>query len=493
MQKLITPRKLANFLTIVYGISLVPLLWIGRYNYPGADDFTNGSKCRQIWMETHSLALVLKGAFTKAIEEWITWRGCFTSSFLSALPPNVFGERWYVITSWLVLGMLSVSNFYFLHKVFVKLLKADKYLSRCISALMSLVMVHCMVGRVEVFYWYSGAINYLFTHGIVLIFLGLLISSCFYNGTRKTIILAAASLLGFLSGGGNQVTILYTAIILFVAAGIMVYCKKWKRHKLLAIPVAFFWIGFFLNVASPGNLVRADGASGMNPVKAVLVSLHYGLRLAVDEWTTWPVIVMVLLMIAIFWHMAGETAFQFPFPVPVVLFGYGLYSSAATPPLFALGNIEAGRLQGTLFVMYITVLTLCVGYVTGWIRKKLDRSTAVNEKAGFSVNTCRYIIVCILFAGFAAAITVIPDAHYFTFSSALTDLGNGSARVYGQALEERTELYRSGEKNIVVEPLPAQPALLYFSDIKTDAEDWENKGVCRFYGLESVRVASYDE
>ncbi len=50
------------------------------------------------------------------------------------------------------------------------------------------------------------------------------------------------------------------------------------------------------------------------------------------------------------------------------------------------------------------------------------------------------------------------------------------------------ERYRSGEKNVEVEPLSVHPALLYFSDIKPDAEDWENRGLCRYYGIDSVVV-----
>ena len=153
-------------------------------------------------------------------------------------------------------------------------------------------------------------------------------------------------------------------------------------------------------------------------------------------------------------------------------------------------------MKALTFTMYILILTLCVGYVTGWVRKKWDALSAGSIKKQmsretenrFSISAIWCLTGCILFFGFAGMISIIPEPHYFTFSSALTDLGNGSAQAYRHALEERTELYRSGEKNIVVEPLPAQPALLYFSDIKADSEDWENRGVCRFYGLESVKV-----
>ena len=48
LTKRITPATLAVILTMVYLLSLVPLLWIGWYNYPSADDYSIGSNCRQI-------------------------------------------------------------------------------------------------------------------------------------------------------------------------------------------------------------------------------------------------------------------------------------------------------------------------------------------------------------------------------------------------------------------------------------------------------------
>ena len=70
----------------------------------------------------------------------------------------------------------------------------------------------------------------------------------------------------------------------------------------------------------------------------------------------------------------------------------------------------------------------------------------------------------------------------------ITDLANGSARAYGEARKERLKVYESGKKDVVVRELPTQPELLYFSDIKEDPEDWENRGLCKFYGFDSVRV-----
>ncbi len=499
--KYLTPKVMATVLTVVYAVSLIPLLWIGYYNYPSADDYSIGSNAHQTWVATHNLLAVIWTGIVRAVEDWLHWMGYFTSNFLMAVPPSSFGERYYILTPWIMLGIVTFSTMYLLHAVFVKVFGADKYVSHCVSMLMLFITVQCMVGRVEAFYWYSGAVNYIFVHGMCLFFYGLLISAVYDKGKKRIFDLTAASLLGFLTGGGNQMTALNGAVVVLTAIIFITLCKKWKVYKALAIPMGLFLIGFILNVAAPGNWVRAEGANGMNPVKAVLISFYYCLEYCISEWSGWPVWLLVIALIPLFWHMSAKTSFAFSYPIVVVLFGYCLVSAMMTPPLFAVGNMEAARLQALTFAMYILVLTLSVGYLVGFVRRQVEHAgykDALAEEiqkkqpAAYGEQFGRNEIWCLLTAlgvfVLAAGLTVVPDAHYFTFSSALTDLGNGSAKAYGDALEERMGLYNSKEADIVVEPLPAQPKLLYFSDIKPDSADWENGGLCRYYGLNSVRV-----
>ncbi len=489
---ILTPRVLAVILTVVYAVSLIPLLWIGWYNYPSADDYSIGSNAHQAWMTTHNVFAVIGAGIERAVEDWLHWMGYFTSNFLMAVPPSSFGERCYVLTPWIILGMITLGTVYLLHAIFVKVFGADKYVSHCVSILMLFVTVQCMVGRVEAFYWYSGAANYMFVHGMCLFFYGLLISVVYDKGKKRTFDIVAASVLGFLTGGGNQMTALNGAVVVLVAIGFITVLKKWKEYKVLAVPMGLFLLGFLLNVAAPGNWVRAEGANGMNPVKAVLISFYYCLDYCIGAWSGWPVWLLVIALIPLFWHMSRKTRFTFPYPIVVVLFGYCLVSAMMTPPLFAVGNMGAARLQALTFTMYILVLTLCIGYVTGWARKKLEntgwREADAEEKPLLGKSELLCLLTALGVFVVATGLTVVPDSHYFTFSSAITDLANGSAKAYGDALEERMELYNSGEKDVVVEPLTVQPKLLYFSDIKPDVSDWENRGLCRYYGINSVRV-----
>lgn len=471
--KIITPKSMAVFTTVVYALSLIPLLWIAWYNYPSADDYSIGSDCHQIWAATGNVFAVLWQGVVRAVDDWLHWMGYFTSNFLMAVPPNVFGERFYVLTTWVMLAMLSFSTMYLFRSVFIKIFKADKWTGHSVSMLVLFASVQCMcpAGRVEAFYWYSGAANYIFVHSMSLFFFGLLVSAVYDKGKKRIWDLAAASVIGFFTGGGNQMTALNGAVVVLAAAVLITCNKGWKVCKGLCIPMGLFYLGFILNVAAPGNWVRAEGASGMNPVKAVLVSLYECLDRAMGDWTTWPVLVIMIGLVPLFWYMAGKTAYRFSNPLLVVFFGYCLVAAMMTPPLFAVGNMEAGRLQALTFLMYVLVFSLCVGYVTGWARRRFcDRSA--EDGRGFSPESCWCLAGCMVFLIIGSALTIVPEPHYYTFSSAVTDLASGSARAYGDARKARMELYQKGTgESVEVEALKEHPVLLYFSDIREDAQD----------------------
>ena len=111
--------------------------------------------------------------------------------------------------------------------------------------------------------------------------------------------------------------------------------------------MGFYTLGFLLNVGAPGNWVRAESAHGMNPVKAVVISFYDCLDYCMNEWSGWPVALLVVALIPLFYHMAGKTKFAFRYPLAVVLFGFCVVSAMMTPPLFAVGNIGGRKAAGT--------------------------------------------------------------------------------------------------------------------------------------------------
>lgn len=490
VMKYITPKAVSIILSVIYVGSLIPLLAIARYNYPSADDYSIGESVHHTFMASQSIFPAIWQAVLTAVDNYFNWMGNFSSIFFMAIHPGVFGEQWYFLTTWIMLAMLSFSTIYFFHACLVKALKMDKYLCRSISMISLFVMVQCMTGRTEAFYWYCGAVNYIFLNSAGIFMLGGLISAVYDQKKSKRVWdLTMATVMGILAGAGNYMTALIIGIILITAAILTGFIKKWKVNWRMLIPPIGFFTAFVVSVLSPGHSVRSAGVNGMGPVKAIFVSFHYALDYALSDWTNWVVLLMIIVLIPLFWKAAGQTHFTFPYPVLVAVYSFCLLSATLTPPLFAVGNIGAGRLKALFFIVYILLLTVNVGYLTGWVRKKLAGGIA-EENGCFPGNTILVLLVSGFFLLFGSLLSIIPEPHYFTYTSAITDLANGSAREYGEALRERDDILTSAEEgeDIVLDPLPALPELLIFDDITIDSEDWRNRAMARYYKVKSVTI-----
>lgn len=105
-----TEKRIAVFLIVIFIMGLIPILLIAKYNYPCADDFGFSAYSRIAWKETHSLLQVLKGAMITVKERWLGWQGTFSSIFVMALQPAIFGEDGYRMVPWIMIGTMCFSS-----------------------------------------------------------------------------------------------------------------------------------------------------------------------------------------------------------------------------------------------------------------------------------------------------------------------------------------------------------------------------------------------
>lgn len=56
MKQKMTEKRIAGFLVIVFILALIPVLLIGKYNYPCADDFGFSAYSHIAWEETQSIS-----------------------------------------------------------------------------------------------------------------------------------------------------------------------------------------------------------------------------------------------------------------------------------------------------------------------------------------------------------------------------------------------------------------------------------------------------
>jgi hypothetical protein len=499
-------RKLRIALFIGNVIAVIPIFLMALYNVPAADDFSMAYEVHEAFMESGSVFAAIFKAVYMGYWYYMNWTGYFFSDALTALAPSVFHEGLYFLGTWCVLLMFSFGLWFFMRQLLTKTLRLGSDISGCITSIIYVILLHTLPAeaRCESFFWYSGAINYMFMFSLSLLWMGLLIKLATDQETKlyKKLLL---SLLGFLLGGANYMTGLSTAIvsacILFIAAYYSVFdgadaerklnmsrykltaiCLKLSSVRKLVMPAVFMIVGFIVAVVAPGNAKRSAEAY-YGPVKTVMISIYYTLERMFGEWITFPVIFLMALLVPFMWKAAGRIRkfYKFEHPVLFGAFAILLASANITPPLYATGNIIAGRIIGIYYMQSMLLLILLEGYLCGWFRAHVKVSS-------FKDFSGVYIFVAIIFV-IGSCLAIKADPHIYTGTSAVFDMATGKAGTYKAEFSERLKVLKDDSiKDVRLKPYSVRPELLYFSDITDDTSDWLNNAVAEYYHKDSVAL-----
>ena len=503
-------KTISRILTVVYILCLIPLLWIAWYNYPSADDFSMGYRAYSDYVASGgNVFAAVWGALYMAWYDYFNWMGYFSSTFFLSLPPSVFDERLYFIGAYIILGALSFGVIYFFRVLFVKLLNRDKHLVNIITMLTLIIMVECLpvgMARVEAIYWYCSAANYTLMFAFGLTYIGLLLSANVDKGGKRLYDIIMACIMGFIVGGGNYMTSLSVAVFAVLFA---IWLFASKKDKVMLVPVVFNLVAFLLSCIAPGNSVRGDSVEGFGAIKTILISIYYVLECCLDQWTTWAVLLLIVISLPFMWKLVKGCPLSFKYPIPVLFLAYMFVAVNIAPPIYSLGNVAAGRLQALFFVQYVLVLMLSVFYMMGWLQRAM-RSNEQTELSGNQngkqqpadtvkkVSTehrvvflqgplAGVLIVATALFLVLAAINIKPVPEYFTSSCAVKDIINGHAAYFRQQNFDRRKLLRDDNNlDVVLDYYAYEPDLLFFSDITTDSQDWTNNAMSRYYGKNSV-------
>ena len=530
-------RRLSYLLIVIYALSLIPVLVIGKYDYPSADDFSMGLGTRLVYEATGSLLAVAGKILSETVRYYRTWIGYFTSCLFTTVSPATFGEAWYALTPAVILLALHVGVAVFFYALMEKALGMNRYARRCMTVLALFLMVQRMPEgslRVEAFYWYSGAGNYTLTFSAGLLYLAFyVLSVCGVRSQNRSLFLVLACIMGFLAGGGNYLSALSFAVVSVLFA---VYLVKRKIGRLL--PAAFYLCGFAVSCLSPGNRIRGGEAEGYGALKSILLSLYYTLSYPLNQWMNWAVLLILALAGVIFWmgfaeiefsganakaggaaasEKAGETvrgaaapekagsgarAVQLGFtaPFPVAVLAYGIVSCVVTPALYAQGNMDAGRIQSTFWLHAVLVLLLLEWYLVGGLYRRFSKeqnASAVSCLQNASAASCLrngaggFVRAILLFFIVPSLLAVKGNPDFYTGTSAVSELLDGSAAQYGRENEERLRILKNPrEQDAVLPRYTVQPNLLYFEDVSEDPDDWINQKMSEYYGKNSIRGIS---
>lgn len=493
-----TEKRIFWLLLIVFVISLLPLLQISFYNFPCADDFSASDDVRLAWVNSGTLAALIKAAWDNVVFNYLEWSGVYMSVFWTSLQPGIFGENYYFLTNWFTLGLLIFSGFYFTHVLSSKYIKGKKECFGILTLLYLFIVIQCMPDANEGIFWHAGAANYTWAYCFLLLLVGGMFS--FYREERKgrkTGKMIFLCILSVFVGGGNYLTALQGILwLFFLTAGLLFMEGKkqgWKqagkRKGMLLLPFVVTVAAFLASVLAPGNAERMLEASAMSPVKAILLSFYYWPDLVLKEWLGWPVLLLFFLAVPFLYQIGKEVCFDFPYLGAVIFLCFGMSVACLTPNLYAQSDVGGGRTWNIGFFVMVFLGFVQLFYLIGWIRVRFMEEEKAEQKSREKKIWQSYVLGLLIFGTALAGIFVLAEPKTFTASEAAFDLSTGRAFFFQQEWEERLRVYHNPEiRDVVIKRYTDPPELLLFQDNVPFPEDWINLVVAKYYEKNTVRT-----
>lgn len=477
-------------------VSLVPIAAIAPFDQPSADDYLYGTTTNQVWQATHSLGAVLVSAWNNMIHTWWTWDGNYFSTFIGSLQPAVFDL--YFLVPFIVGGSLIIGTCYFIHVLLKDYLGANRQQIVLTTVIVLCLFIEFLPSAVQGLFWYDGAISYTFIHGLALLMFGVLIKAYKTEGKNKRIrLFTLAVILGFLVSGGNFIDSLVAILIMTVAAFVL-----WRLKKANPIPSLLVWAslvgGFVLSICAPGNYMRQwdmlktikTQPTVPEAIRDSFVSgFQYGL-----SWLTLPVVFGLIMLVLVLIPLARKhRSWSFPAPALVLALAFCIYCAGFAPSIYAQGVsslVWETRITNMLYFNEILLIGFSAFYLAGWMfhRRMLGKLSFFDD-LNFSLFMKKATPWIAGAAVILFALTVPGLKNPSTSLSALGSLTDGSAQQYADQSLKREYVYEnSTESQVVVSSYTVKPYVLYYDDIKTDSNDWRNRGVAKYYNKETVSV-----
>lgn len=482
MKKTFHAYKPYIFLSILL-ISLIPLVWLGRYNYPTGDDYYYGAETHLVWQQTESIPQTIAAACDGVADSYQIWQGTYSALFLMYLAPNVFSNTAYHFVTFVILLLLCGSIFYLLKPLVCRFLPGETGDWITISSIISFLCIQTVAFQSDSFYWYNGSMYYTGFFAVTLFFLGTLLR---YLYTGKNILLLPLLLFAVFLGGGNYVSLL-PCMLLSVTITLLLLLQKNKKAYICGITSVVLLLSFAISAMAPGNHVRQDGMWKIPTWKAIAKSLLQGIRYTF-AWTGLWWLLAALLLLPVFLHILQKKHGDF-FSHPVLFTGYfyGLFCSMSCPLFYTMNSTGPGRAIAIVYYTFLLISFTVFFYWIGFIVRTLQRKQNISEKPKTSgkLHLVRYLAMTLLLLG------ILGTGLWQETSAAkaIQVLADGEAAAYAAEYEDRLLLLKDPDvTDVVLTPFTHQPALIYTGDLPGDPEDPTSRKVAQYFRKTSLYV-----
>lgn len=476
-------KYMAYLLVAILCISLLPVMYVGRYNHPTGDDYYYGVETKALIENGGSLPEVLAEAAKGVAHQYEHWQGTYSAMFLMYLAPNVFAESAYsFVTAGLIL-LFTLCAFYLLKSVACNMMKGSRYLWMILSSvyvLLCLQTVHYFIG--ESLFWYNGSMYYTGYYAMTMLLGGMVLR---YLYTPKKYHLPVMAMLALFLAGGNYVSLLPCVLLLATLTFLLAVKRSPKSIGLLVITL-FMLVGLGISAVAPGNQVRQDNLWNMSATRAVLKSLYQGVKY-ITGWTGVWWLIAVVVLTPFLWHCFGKMKFKFRMPLLVVGYMYGIFCSMACPTFYAMNSTGPGRAIAIVYYGFNAFMLFGYCYLLGYLHR------LVSERVGKNLNENKSKLPYLITAGVIVLLFAVQIGRgkmsECTTVRAMNLLISGEAEAYQEEYLARLAILEDDSiKDVVFTPYVHQPDMLYVGDFTGDITNVNNVRIAKYWGKDSLKV-----
>ena len=492
--------KIAFAVVVLFAISLLPLIYVGLFNYATGDDYWYGIYTYRGWVEG-GLWEALKGSCKMVAEFYQNWQGTWFTMFLFTLSPNHFVENGYVIVVFLALGMLIAGVSYLAHFYLVEKLDFRKSTTTIMVCLLLYLMIQYIPRTTSGIYWFNGIMHY--TVPFLLGVIAVVHSHKFVDTKRKSDYIILFVCFTLLGGGSYLAPLAATlAVVLILISKIEIKeCSiksrvlKWQYdYKNLWILLAFVaeFVGLVISFMSPGNSVRG-GEEFDADLKWALQCVYYaidrGIYLGEDYFLKNAVtsVVFIILAVILWFEMRriNKNNVSFKLPLIFIIYMNGIYWATYTPEIYSRSDVSGG-VPNTYFHIFLIVTFANMVYVHGWIQKKLEKYFKGKQ---FKIENKSAVIAISAVVGLLMIVgtTYLSDIKT-TNEYCMEYIQSGELPRY---LEVRKEQHRilttTEEEDVVIPEMEAKYPLINMV-LNENPEMMRNVDRAKYYNRNSVRA-----
>lgn len=481
--------------------ALIPLFRLTIYAVPYYDDYNFGRFARAAIEQEQSKWAAISGALDCSRTQWYAWQGTYSSIFFMTLMPAVWGEQYYFLGPVFILLLLLAGSMVFTHVILRKVFRMEKWSSLAIQAVITIAEFMFIYSAQSGFYWYNGGIHYVGMHGFGLLFLSVAICLERAEGrTAKGLLFTASVLLAMITAGSNFVTALQGLLCLLTILLVSVVVER-RRTGLWLLPSTLVYIiGFGLNVAAPGNSVRARSyvGWGYGPLESIGRSFLEAVK-HIPEYTGPVVLMVMLLLLPMIWQAVKSTDYRFRYPGIVLALSFCLYATGYTPSLYSLGHAGLSRTLNAVKITYLLLLFLNEIYWIGWLRQLLEKRAEQTtgqltiQKLTIRNGAAAWWFYVLIGVACLVIFRASPNqaGHYSSYG-AYYYVHTGEAYNFHQEYLERVKRLSGNAKNVHLPAYRFKPWFLCMGDISEDARNEANCSLAMWYGKDSVTLISED-